>query len=100
MSHGEGRRELRQPGLARGREVTFVFAGEPVRGYEGESVAMALWAAQHRCVRQSSRAGEPRGVFCNMGVCFECLVRTGGLTVRSCLLPVREGLVVEPGGRP
>lgn len=83
-----------------GREVTFTFEGRPVRATPGQTVAMALWAGGEVALRSSSRTGEPRGVLCNMGICYECLVRTGGATVRACLLPVRDGLVVERGGRP
>lgn len=81
-------------------EVTFTFDGRPVRARPGQTVAMALWANGEVALRNSSRTGEPRGVLCNMGICYECLVRTGGTTVRACLLPVRDGLVVERGGRP
>jgi aerobic-type carbon monoxide dehydrogenase small subunit (CoxS/CutS family) len=81
-------------------EVEFTFAGRTVTGRAGETVAMALWRHGERRLRHSSRDGAPRGMFCAMGVCFECLVRVDGQLVRSCLLPVRAGLVVEPGGRP
>jgi aerobic-type carbon monoxide dehydrogenase small subunit (CoxS/CutS family) len=83
-----------------GDEVEFTFAGRTVRGRAGETVAMALWADGQRDLRRSSRDGEPRGMFCAMGICFECLVRVDGRTLRACLLPVRKGLVIEPGGRP
>lgn len=87
-------------GIGGGAEVTFVFAGQPVIAREGESIAMALWAAGRLALRHSSRDGAPRGVLCNMGICYECLVQIDGALVRSCMTPVRAGLVVEPGGKP
>lgn len=92
--------ELRIDGVQRPAEVTFTFAGRPVRARAGESVAMALWASGERTLRRSSRDGAPRGVLCNMGICYECLVRIDGALVRACMAPVRDGLIVEAGGRP
>ena len=84
-----------------GREVVeFSFEGEAVTAYAGDSIAMALWAADAAAVRNSSRDGEPRGVLCNMGICYECLVVVDGESVRSCTTPVRAGMVVTRGGRP
>ena len=87
-------------GSGGGGEVGFTFDGRPVRAQVGQTVAMALWANGIVAVRASSRDGSPRGVLCNMGICYECLVRCDGTTVRACLLPVRDGLAVERGGRP
>ena len=94
------RDDRRVSGVACSGEVSFTFAGRAVRARRGETVAMALWAAGIVALRQSSRDGGPRGVLCNMGVCYECLVRIGGASVRACTTVVEPGLAVEPGGRP
>ncbi len=78
----------------------FTFAGRRVPARAGDTIAMALWAAGARTLRASSRDGAPRAVFCNMGVCYECLVRVDGVVVRACTTLVRDGMQVEPGGRP
>jgi aerobic-type carbon monoxide dehydrogenase small subunit (CoxS/CutS family) len=93
-------RDLRMEGVQRPGEITFTFAGKTVRARRGESIAMALWAMGQQELRHSSKDGAPRGVLCNMGICYECLVRINGAVVRSCMVPVTEGLVVEPGGKP
>ncbi|MBL9076899.1 MAG: (2Fe-2S)-binding protein [Planctomycetes bacterium] len=80
--------------------VQFRFAGRPVAARAGDTIAMALWRDGAVALRASSRDGAPRGVFCNMGVCFECLCRVDGATVRACTTVVRDGMQVEPGGRP
>ncbi|MFY9342837.1 MAG: (2Fe-2S)-binding protein [Planctomycetota bacterium] len=81
-------------------EVVFTFAGQRIAAREGDSIAMALWAAGERVLRQSSRDGAPRGVLCNMGICYECLCVVDGVTVRACTTLVRPGVRVERGGRP
>lgn len=87
-------------GLRGGAALTFTFAGRTVAARAGDTIAMALWAAGETVLRRSSRDGAPRGLLCAMGICYECLVRTGGTTVRACTTPVRDGMDVEPGGRP
>ena len=80
--------------------VEFTFDGEVVSAWRGDSIAMALWANGQRDVRRSSALGKPRGVLCNMGICYECLVIVDGRTVRSCTTLVQDGMVVRRGGRP
>ena len=92
-----GARLPEQPGRG---EVVFTFAGRQVTARAGDSIAMALWAAGERVLRQSSGDGAPRGVLCNMGICYECLCVADGVTVRSCMALVRAGMRVERGGRP
>jgi aerobic-type carbon monoxide dehydrogenase small subunit (CoxS/CutS family) len=92
--------DVRVPGTSDRPPVEFTFAGRPVQARAGDTVAMALWAAGEHVLRQSSRDGSPRGVWCNMGICYECLVVVDGATVRACTTLVRPGLRVERGGRP
>jgi len=66
------------------------------RGGEIARYLAALLAAGRRSTRVTARAGEPRGYFCGMGVCHDCLVTADGLpNVRACMTPVKEGLRVE-----
>jgi len=83
--------------LSRGRAVTFFFDGEEIAAFEGETVATALWAQGMRTLRRSVARGAPRGIYCNMGICFDCLVRIDGRAVRACMTPVADGMVVESG---
>jgi len=80
--------------------VQFTFAGEPIVARTGDTIAMALWAHGERVLRRSSTDGAPRGVLCNMGVCFECLVLVDGVSLRACTTVVADGMRVERGGRP
>ncbi len=80
--------------------VAFTFVGRELTALEGDTIAMALWAAGEVVLRQSSRDGAGRGVLCNMGVCYECLVLADGVLVRACTTLVRPGQRVERGGKP
>ncbi|RZL64926.1 MAG: (2Fe-2S)-binding protein [Variovorax sp.] len=81
--------------VTRGGGVSFFVDGQAVQAFEGESVAAALYASGRRALRSSPRADLPRGVFCMMGSCQECLVWAGAKKLPSCQLPVTAGLVVE-----
>lgn len=84
--------------LARPRPVEIVVDGTPVAACPGESLAAALFVAGRRALRRSPRLGRPRGAFCMMGICQECLVRADGRLVPACQTPVRAGMRIETGG--
>ncbi len=45
---------------------------------------------------RSTTTGEPRGLFCGMGVCYECVVVVDGVPqTRACMTWVRDGMVVQ-----
>lgn len=82
--------------IRRGRRIELDCDGRLVVAYEGESVAAALLAEGTRTLRTSAVRGEPRGLYCGIGVCFECvMVVDGRPNVRACQTPVRAGMKVE-----
>jgi predicted molibdopterin-dependent oxidoreductase YjgC len=73
--------------------LTFDGRELPVR--QGQSVAAVLLAAGIRSWRTTRFAGRPRGLFCGIGACFDCLVTVNGVpSVRACLAEARPGDVV------
>jgi predicted molibdopterin-dependent oxidoreductase YjgC len=72
--------------------------GRRVAAEPGESLAVALAISGITTLRMSPERGEPRGMFCLMGVCQECAVRVDGCRTTACTEPVRAGMVVETGG--
>jgi predicted molibdopterin-dependent oxidoreductase YjgC len=95
-SLAEGLRVTVKAGVERGRPLNFFFDGEPIAAFEGETVAGALLAAGCRTLRITAVTDAPRGVFCGMGVCFDCLVVIDGEpSRRACVTFVTDGMRVE-----
>ncbi|MFD4144309.1 (2Fe-2S)-binding protein [Streptomyces sp. NPDC058572] len=71
-------------------EITF--DGRPVAALPGQTIAGALWSAGILAWRTTRGGGAPRGAFCGIGVCFDCLATVNGRpNQRACLLPARPG---------
>ncbi|MFI9274206.1 (2Fe-2S)-binding protein [Kitasatospora sp. NPDC052896] len=71
------------------------FDGRRVPALPGQTIAAALWAAGVVAWRTTRVAGRPRGAFCGIGVCFDCLATVNGLpNQRTCLLLAEPGAVV------
>ena len=67
-----------------------------MEAYEGEPIAAALLAGGIRVFRHTHKKGEPRGVFCGIGRCTDCMMTVDGVpNVRTCVTPAREGMVIE-----
>lgn len=82
--------------------VGISFDGRPIPALPGETVAAALTAAGILAYRRTA-SGAPRGLWCGMGACFDCLVTIDGrANQRACLAKVAPGMVVEsaPGTAP
>jgi aerobic-type carbon monoxide dehydrogenase small subunit (CoxS/CutS family) len=74
----------------------FSFDGEPVPALPGQTVAAALWQADRLAWRRTRVGDRPRGAFCGMGACYDCLVELDGVpNVRACLAPARAGAEVR-----
>jgi aerobic-type carbon monoxide dehydrogenase small subunit (CoxS/CutS family) len=72
------------------------FDGRPVAAEPGQTIAAALVAAGVLAWRTTRNTGAPRGVFCGIGVCFDCLVTVNGQpSVRACLAEACPGDRVE-----
>jgi predicted molibdopterin-dependent oxidoreductase YjgC len=82
-----------RPGEA---DVRIEFEGQTLLAYAGDTVAAALLAAGHAAFRTTPVSGVPRGPFCMMGVCFDCLVEIDGVANRqACMIQVRDGMRVR-----
>jgi len=69
--------------------------GRPIQAYEGEPIAAALMAIGVKVFRKTRKKKEPRGVFCAIGRCTDCIMSVDGIpNVRTCVTPVREGMEI------
>lgn len=76
------------------------FNGEAISCTPGASVAAALIATGRKGWRET-RSGSSRGLFCGIGVCFDCLVEIDGESgQRSCMIPLAEGMDVRSAQGP
>lgn len=76
------------------QDVKIQINGQGFRTEPGICVAAALLKHGHQKLRHSPN-GNPRGAFCMMGVCQECLVRIDGRVVQACLTAVVDGMAIE-----
>ncbi len=78
---------------APGAEVAVTIDGMPFAAREGDTVAAALLAAGRLDFRAASVGGAPRGPWCLMGVCFDCVVTIDGRpNQQACTIAVAPGM--------
>ena len=99
MAPGAGVTRLApRPGelIDRSHELAFVYDGEPVRAFGGDTIGSALYAHGRRVFSRSFKYHRPRGLLCCTGHCANCQMTVDGEpNVRVCVTPVREGAVVR-----
>ena len=70
--------------------------GKPVKAVKGETILAALLAEGIIINRYTTKRHEPRGLFCAIGQCTDCMMVVNGMpNVRTCITPVEEGMTVE-----
>ncbi|MBT4269489.1 MAG: (2Fe-2S)-binding protein [Deltaproteobacteria bacterium] len=76
--------------------VTIIFEKREIQVPKGDSVAAAVLANQGEYTRTSVVGQTHRAPYCQMGICFECLMKIDGIpNQQACLIEVREGMKVE-----
>jgi sarcosine oxidase subunit alpha len=89
--HGAGR-----IGNIERRAISFTWNGTPMTGAEGDTVASALIANGERVFTIHPTSGQPRGGFCLVGRCSDCLVVVDGQPgTIACVTFLVDGLRVE-----
>ena len=80
----------------KGEMVTFTFDGKEIQGCEGEPIAAALKAAGVMVHRYTKKEHKPRGIFCAIGRCTDCVMVVDGVpNVRTCITPLKAGMDVR-----
>ena len=76
--------------------VTIIVDGKEIPAVEGEPILSALLASGIKVANISPKHHEPRGYFCGIGRCTNCVMTVNGNpNVRTCVTPVEAGMVVE-----
>lgn len=79
--------------------VNITVDGIPMRAKAGSMIAAALLAEGIRINRYTTKYHEPRGIFCGIGQCTDCVMVVNGLpNVRTCVTKVEEGMAIETQG--
>lgn len=82
--------------LTNQKEIQFTFDNQSYTAYEGDTIASALLAHGVRTLRHHEFSNTPRGIYCNIGHCFECrVVVNDDPNIRACMTPVTDGMKVK-----
>jgi predicted molibdopterin-dependent oxidoreductase YjgC len=82
--------------VERGPSFDIEVDGERLKAFEGETLAAVLLAAGRRLMRTTPRYGAPRGMYCGMGICYDCLMVVNGVpNVRACQTLAQRGMKVQ-----
>lgn len=78
------------------KTVTIYYNGRPIEAFEGEPIAAALINAGIKAFRTTAKRHEPRGIFCAIGRCTDCMMIVDGIpNTRTCVTMVKDGMRVE-----
>ncbi|MFA0088673.1 sarcosine oxidase subunit alpha [Vibrio sp. 10N.286.49.C2] len=76
--------------------VTITFEGKQLLVPVGETVLASVMVAGAGYNRTSPISGVKRAGYCQMGVCFECLMEIDGVpNQQACAIQVSDGMVVN-----
>jgi sarcosine oxidase subunit alpha len=78
------------------KAIPFSWRGQALEAFQGETIAAALFANGIRVFGHHHKDGSPQGIFCANGQCAQCTVLADGVPVKSCMVQVQPGMVVEP----
>ena len=82
--------------MERGRQFEIEVDGQKIVAYEGETVAAAAMAAGLRTFRRTPKRNHPRGIYCGIGLCYECLMVINGVpNMRACQTLATPGCRAE-----
>ncbi|WP_018157908.1 (2Fe-2S)-binding protein [Demetria terragena] len=81
--------------------ITLTLNGSELTGRAGQSIGSVLTEQGVRSWRTTRNGGRPRGLFCGIGVCFDCLITVDGRpNQRACLVTAEDGMVLSTEGLP
>lgn len=89
-------KSLRISTIERGNPFEMEINGKTVLAYEGETVASVMQANGERVIYEGERFYFPNRVFCNMGICQQCLITINNQpNCQACKTLAKPGMKVE-----
>ena len=83
-------------GVGRGSRFEIEVDGRKIVAYEGETVGSVLVAAGLHTLRRTPKKDHPRGMYCGIGLCYECTMVINGVpNTRACQTLATPGCRVE-----
>ena len=83
-------------GVKRGRRFEINVNGDKMVAYERETIATTLIAAGRRSFRRTDKMKQPRGLYCGIGLCHDCMMIVNGVpNTRICQTLATPGCRVE-----
>ena len=80
----------------KGRVVAISVNGNEIEAIEGEPIAAAILASGIKVFRRTPKLNSPRGVYCAIGRCTDCVMKVNGVpSIRTCITPVESGMIIE-----
>lgn len=77
-------------------DVEVTIDGKKVAAKKGEMIAAVLLANGIKIHRYTAKEHKPRGIYCGIGQCTDCVMTVNGkVNVRTCITPVESGMVIE-----
>jgi predicted molibdopterin-dependent oxidoreductase YjgC len=93
-----------QTGVRRGKRFEIEVNGQRIPAFEGETIATTLLAAGIKICRNTRVKKQPRGIYCGIGICFECRMIVNGkpntrvcqtLATPECKVQTQQGDISE-----
>jgi len=79
-----------------GEMVSITVDDKKIKARKGEMIVAALLNAGIRINRFTSKYNQPRGLFCGIGQCTDCVMTVNGIpNVRTCVSTVEEGMIIQ-----
>ena len=84
------------PFVNRGKAIEVFINGKKIIAYEGELVSTVLQAEGISVFNHKHKTGKPSGIYCAMGVCYECLVSVDNVpNIRACQTLIQDHMVIQ-----
>jgi len=78
------------------RLLELTIDGRKAQAFEGELVSTVLLAEGIAAFARKAATGRLSGIYCGMGVCYECLVTIDGVpNVRACQTYAADQMAIE-----